>query len=72
MEARLKSYPLSEDTRAVPLADGGLMITRGDFLAPSVALKFTPAEQDALRACLTVDDPQPEAPGLPLNGCLTS
>jgi hypothetical protein len=52
MEQLLKSYPLSDDTNVVPLADGSIMITRGDMVAPQIALKLTPAEQDALAAVL--------------------
>lgn len=50
----LRTYRLSADTHVTPFADGAIMITRGDVVAPTVALKLSVAEQIELRALITL------------------
>lgn len=47
------SYTLSIDTRVVPLIGGAVMLSRGDFVAPSVALRLSVAEQRELISILS-------------------
>lgn len=42
------THPLSDDTRVTELVEGKIILTRGDIIAPIVALVLSPDEQAEL------------------------